>query len=201
MFDVAMSQLKYLIPLLALAGCGEPVCNPCGGGKQSDAQVTFSARGQHYVIADYSIYPAGSSMNAWYYPYDSTLKIMVYGPLAPGSNDVRLSFFVRALPYRSQAQYGLPDTGTFLLNLEVTLDSSLFCPPLEGSASVTLWSDSNPTDHTWFTDSKHTGTLRITQIDTVNNLFSGTFNFLAVDTSMADTVRIDNGVIYIMRIR
>ena len=113
-----------------------------------------------------------------------------------------------ALPYPSTTQYGLPDTGSYLLDLIVPLvfRVKIDCPPLEGSAQIIIWPDTvwDLTDYTWFTDSKHTGTLRITEVDTINRLFSGTFNFLAIDTtkgsSMSDTVRVDSGIIYKMRL-
>lgn len=147
-------------------------------------------------------------MIARYDPSDSTFTIYGDGGDSTGNIGAQISFVLRDLPYPSKTQYGLPDTGTFLLDLTVPLVFlvAIDSPPLEGSASVALWPDTvgNLTNYTWFTDSMHTGTLKITEVDTVNNLFSGTFNFLAVDTSkgssMADTVRIDSGIISKMRL-
>lgn len=204
---------KYIILLLALAGC-TPVCDECGG-KESDAQITFLVGGQQIIIDDYGGSTIPETMTAAYTPSDSMLYLTGqgnggYGDVAPPGS--RIFFLFRCLPFPSVTQFGLPDTGTILLNLQITppefgLDTEkLNSQGLNGGAILTLFSYSgaNLIVHTWCTDLKHTGTLKITDVDTIHKLFSGTFNFVAIDTaagsSMADTVSIDNGVISKMRL-
>ena len=185
------------------------VCNPCGGGIRSGAQITFFARSQHYEIGDYYVYPGFFSMIATYSPSDSILNISGDGSSDPtGTISAQIGFVVRSLPYPSSTQNGLPDTGTFLLDMQTVpsqfwQDTVKINPHvLEGGASVQLRpdTDKNGIEYTYSTDEKHTGMLRITSIDTVNNLFSGTFSFWVIDTLTSDTVRIDSGVISKMRL-
>ncbi len=197
-----MRNAKYAIFLVVLVGCAPPISFV--GGKVGDAQITFSAQGHHYVIYDYEG-EALSTMQVGYWSSDSLFMISGEGGDGAGSS-AQISFVVRSLPYISKFVYDLPDTGTFSLDLTLQAPSNslikINCPLLQGSASVALWPDTVGvlTDYTWFTDMKHTGILTITDLDTVNNLISGKFSFLAIDTSqgssMADTVHIDSGIIY-----
>ena len=208
-----MRRFHYLILLLAFAGCAQAtVCNPCGGGKQSDAQITFSARGQDFLIGDYFVYPTAFSMIARYHPSDSILTIYADGGVGAQSASVRMGFVVHMLPYPLPSQYGLPDTGSVLLDLltipsESWLDTTEVIPPLsEGGASIAFWSDTNKSgfEKIYSTDSKHIGTLHITHVDAASNAISGTFSFLAIDTtrggSIADTVHVGSGVISKLRL-
>jgi len=151
-------------------------------------------------------------MIASYSPPDSTIGLFGSGFGDSNTYSGWLIFRFRCSPNQTHSGYIFPDTGTHLLDLptmgagevydSVKFDLSRF----EGNATISWTSLTNNRfyDTTYSTDSFHSGSLRITEIDTINNLLSGTFNFLAIDTvkgsSMGDTVRIDSGVIYKMRL-
>jgi hypothetical protein len=181
-----MRKLIYLILFLVIAGCS---CPDCGSSIVSDAQITFLAQGREYRIVDREG-PTIIRMSASYNNSDSSLNIFGQG------DDGIIAFAGSTLPFPSK-QYGLPDTGSLLLDLT----NSVFLYPngrssslLAGGALVTIAGTN------FYTDSKHTGFLRITNVDTLYHVFSGTFNFLAFDTIHGDTLRIDSGIISKMRI-
>jgi hypothetical protein len=185
MLQCDMRCWKYIILLLALAGCSQPGTDcMVTWWKVSDAQVTFSARGQQFVIGDSTDGGCGITgvitMGASYNPADSM-------------------FFISGSAYNTTIQFefrGPLKTGNFILDrtLVYPTDSSHY-PWLHGAALIAFGTESD-SEPRWFTDSIHTGFLNITSIDSVNKLYNAIFSFAAIDTARrSDTVHVDNGVI------
>ena len=176
---------KYIILLLALAGCTQ-WGSDCmvTWWKLSDAQITFSSRGQQFVIGDST---------------DGGCGIAGVITMGGGYNSADSVFFIFGSAYNASIEFefrGPLKTGNFILDgpLVFPTDSSHY-PWLHGGASVAFGTGSE-TEPRWITDSLHTGFLTITSIDSVNKLYNAIFSFTAIDTTHTlDTVHVDNGVI------
>jgi hypothetical protein len=185
-----MRSWKYIILLLPLAGCTQsgPDCMVTWL-KLSDAQITFSARGQQFVIGDSTDVGCGITgvitMTGSYNPADSM-------------------FFIGGYTYGASINFmflGPLKTGNFILDRAFVFPTDSFhCPAFHGSASIALGPESEMEDGPrWITDSLHTGFLTITSIDSMNHLYNAIFSFTGIDTAagspISDTVHVDNGVI------
>lgn len=181
-----MSRLSYLILFFVVAGCEQSVCT-ITWWKLSDAQITFSARGQQFIAGDSTDGGCGiagvRTLGASYNPDDSM-------------------FFISGSAYNASIEFefrGPLQSGNFVLDEPIVFppDSSR-CAALHGGASVVL-SNSSAGESKWITDSVHTGFLRITSVDSVNHVYNASFSFTGIDNSdgnsLLDTVHVYNGLI------
>jgi hypothetical protein len=161
------------LSLVTLAACQSST--EFKGSHLSDATMSFLVNGQKIVISD-SLFAGDPDLQAIWAEYDYFDSILQISGSTAGA---KISFQLRMLP----------DTGEKLLAIAPFNSHSL-----SGSADVGFlhygWIDSS-----YITDSVHTGVLRITKFDMINDRISGTFQFYAIGRSDSDTIYVGYGII------
>ncbi len=152
-----------------------------GSWKNSDATITYFARGRNILMSDSGGFSA-PPMIATYSRSDSLFCIFARC-IYDGSNMIS---FVLQMP---------PDTGQTTLNfpaIRFYYDTVDRYPNSRSGNALIYFSDG-----AWSTDVNHTGTIDITDFDTVKHTFDARFAFRALDTSKesSNTVAVDSGII------
>jgi hypothetical protein len=168
-----LMECTLFLSLVTLAACQSST--EFKGSRLSDTTMSFLVNGQKIVISD-SLFAGDPDLQAIWAEYDYFDSILQINGSTAGA---KISFHLRMLP----------DTGEKLLT-----NNPFNSHSLSGSAYVSFlhygWIDSR-----YITDSVHTGVLRITEFDTINDRISGTFQFYAIRRSDADTIYVGYGVI------